>query len=1342
MVNGEDVFLVVFFVASEESAKILMTGGTAGPGRPQLHNNGNEHGSADDATNFSLNLLSPQFVADSHQYYVDLLEEAIGRKRVHNIALSGIYGSGKSSILAELMNNHRSETINISLAPLASETTSETVAKPNKTHENRTGDGCSDEQRTTAGSTDMLTNDIQREIVKQILYSVEPEVIPLSRFHRIHQISKKLQTGIVLVMGIAGLLLFLVAGWLKNVQDMFLAVHLDWRVSALGTPLLVFLVFVAATLVVMTAASGRLFPSQIKAGGVALSLQDHVDSFFDQYLDEIVYFFKQSHKRLVIFEDLDRFENSQIFDSLRELNNILNSNIPQKSKGQNGKGNKTSTDTIRFIYAIKDSVFDRQAANREKNTDGSFARTKFFDVIIPVVAFISHENAADQISDLFSQESGEIIDSEMLYQIAPYLPDMRMLTNIRNEYTVYSHLIDCSKNNNMGLDPTHLLGMLIYKNMRAADFEKIAKGQSLLDDIYEKSREIVRETTEQDTEKLESLKRQKTTLQDAGPESLARRLNKRLNQLAANIKNISTNSYTVQCFYIPGSGQKKVIDESWDFWSQVNLAEVNQSFRFEVTGTRNNYGTSNFGEFYLLKSDLVAFFQGTFDLDQWFVAEKEDLSRQIEDTQHVIQRLRGADMDYLMKDEKCKDAEGTTLQEYVKNLAGDQQLLLALISDGWINRDYLLYTTVFSSQGMTAPAQNFISHHVNQNKPDYSFDLHDDDCPHVLKYVKRHSMKLFSETRLFNISLLDYILDDSTGENDQYIEIIGQRLAQLDDNSRTFLHLYLVQGKLPQSLLRVLAPICHGIFDFIMDEIQDTPTRVEYVDLLISSLSGELRYDTGSQLCEFLNSYYKQISSLTAGVPSDRVEAIASFCSDSTLHVDDLHAIHQSIREAFIRKSLYTYTRSNLLEALHAERIPSLNAIQEIDADIYSNTLRHIEEYLTLLNETEYSLDTDDDHLVQIMGDVASNTDEPASIFTAVAGKSEENTVIQSVTDEMNGFVEAFLIVGKIAPTFHNMLKLFDEFGHADDGNIAPWLSTIPQITAVPNEGNGPDKEKVALRIINLQVNKQLPVGQKIKLVQDLNLGGTLPTSQIDIAQDASSKTIALLMKGGIIDDDADAYTYLKSQAWEARKTYLMYSKTAIENPPQWPLTPDDACNVLLSDEPELDEWKSYIRENLSTTIDEAETTLIFQACKSILRSEEPLKLSENLIQELAGSISGEQLHELITAGLPRNQAVDMLTHMQSRLTIEQFLGVLTAISGEYEPLTDIGRKRMVRLEDTEHNRAILQHIIGSSRKDQPLLSEITTENSQLIVERKNLAEWRNILRTARGEDDERILSK
>ena len=75
---------------------------------------------------------------------------------------------------------------------------------------------------------------------------------------------------------------------------------------------------------------------------------------------------------VVFIEDVDRFNTSEIFVKLRELNTLLNNYDLIKRR-------------IVFVYAIKDDMFNDQD------------RTKFFDFIIPIIPIINSTNSGEKL---------------------------------------------------------------------------------------------------------------------------------------------------------------------------------------------------------------------------------------------------------------------------------------------------------------------------------------------------------------------------------------------------------------------------------------------------------------------------------------------------------------------------------------------------------------------------------------------------------------------------------------------------------------------------------------------------------------------------------------------------------------------------------------------------------------------------------------------------------------------------------------------------------------------------------------------------------------------------------
>jgi hypothetical protein len=131
------------------------------------------------------------------------------------------------------------------------------------------------------------------------------------------------------------------------------------------------LLFVVVFTVLRLVIHDRFVVSNVSVAGAALTMVASDHTYFDEYLDEIIYFFEQECKDIVIFEDLDRYDDPQIFQALRELNTLLNTTPKRQHKIANGGP------ALQFIYAVRDSLFEKigEVAARDADDDAARAKT-------------------------------------------------------------------------------------------------------------------------------------------------------------------------------------------------------------------------------------------------------------------------------------------------------------------------------------------------------------------------------------------------------------------------------------------------------------------------------------------------------------------------------------------------------------------------------------------------------------------------------------------------------------------------------------------------------------------------------------------------------------------------------------------------------------------------------------------------------------------------------------------------------------------------------------------------------------------------------------------------------
>lgn len=385
--------------------------------------------------------LAPTDEADQGGVYSAALKFATDSPDVSNIALTGPYGSGKSSIIRSFLKSYPRQALHISLAAFLPE--------------------AGDERRT------VTKQEIERSILQQLLYGADADKLPLSRF-------KRIQTpGFWSIFRSLYILTGLLALW--HMFDERAAIFDGSYFKPFDLTNWLDISEAAFALIFLWSAIHHFYVASFGVSLKSVSLKDiqirpsseDQDSILNRHLDEIIYFFQSTRYDLVIVEDLDRFDNSDIFVTLREINSLVNGNVGVKRR-------------IRFLYALRDDMF--------VNTD----RTKFFEFIIPVIPIINSSNSIDMVLAQGKRlELDGRLDKQFLREVSRYLSDLRLIHNIFNEYAIYVANLETDGENN--LDPTKLLAVLIYKNVYPRDFERLHRGEGHLAGILGRKDELISE---------------------------------------------------------------------------------------------------------------------------------------------------------------------------------------------------------------------------------------------------------------------------------------------------------------------------------------------------------------------------------------------------------------------------------------------------------------------------------------------------------------------------------------------------------------------------------------------------------------------------------------------------------------------------------------------------------------------------------------------------------------------------------------------------------------------------------------------------------------------------------
>lgn len=378
----------------------------------------------------------------SYDAVIDL-QEALEDDDKCNIALTGPFGAGKSSVVRTLKHNNKDNSkwdfLTISLA---------TLDAVNNDYSGEISKTKNDKNKL---DNEILNRRIEYSILQQLIYREKRKILPNSRLKRIPYISPRTIKDIALktILFVICFCIVFEPQWCR-VEILYRL--FDWGYWINGVFDIVALIVMGYMLfhciknLIVFSGNARL--NQVKIAGSEIKIEDE-NSIFNHHLDEILYFFQCTTYNVVIIEDLDRFNTTDIFLKLRELNYLLN-----QSKIVGRK--------IKFIYAIKDDMF----------TDSS--RTKFFDYITTVIPVISPYNSKDMLRKALIDlgHDGEV-DDKTIKEVAFFIDDMRLLYSIANEYHQYCLRLGCGDRHK--IDNDKLLAMIVYKNYYPDSFASLPK---------------------------------------------------------------------------------------------------------------------------------------------------------------------------------------------------------------------------------------------------------------------------------------------------------------------------------------------------------------------------------------------------------------------------------------------------------------------------------------------------------------------------------------------------------------------------------------------------------------------------------------------------------------------------------------------------------------------------------------------------------------------------------------------------------------------------------------------------------------------------------------------------
>lgn len=1129
------------------------------------------------------------------QPYLNSLKIAIDDNNITNIALTGAYGAGKSTILETFKDKNKEnyKFLNISLASFTDINESEA----NTTKEE-------------------FERKLEVSILQQIFYHVEPSEIPDSRFKRITYFSKKelLRLALGFILWLISAIIVLKLGYISKLSpeswnyDFY---YLDfWAIAFLG--LFFWGVGIFSNTIITVFKNSKI--NKVNLQG-EIELGDKLDkSIFNEHLEEIIYFFEKTDYNVVIIEDLDRFETTEIFTKLREINILLNNA-------------KTIHRKVKFIYAINDGIF------KDKTE-----RVKFFEYIVPVIPFINPANAKDKLTNLIQEaELNGVLSNDFTSDVVSFINDidMRLLTNIVHEYALYR------SNLNTSIIQENLFALITYKNLFPEDFILLHKKEGELFSFLSKKDVYLRTFLEKVNSSIKIKTKEISNIENQSF--------KKLEELRAVYVNEIISGLPADSMLANFKARDLVKDEAFNNLIEKQSLIINQfTFYYNQQYTLSNSQNYKF-KFSEIENKINPDF--TYAEREKFITDK--LNEGVEILRNEIEELKSEKTSIENWDLK-KIFSKVSIDDFINEKFKDNDLVRMLILEGYINENYEDYISIFHEGNLTIEDFNFLKG-IKANKIfPYQYKLQ--NIANLIREIKPHQ---FSRDSILNFDLVDYLGENYGNYKNQYDDVI-KFVSNNKEKSIDFIDQYLSdKNRVQEIFVSTLVGNWSGFWDFIYFKSNyPTNKKDEYLEKIIrySDVHSILTKQNNAGLSSAI-SQHNYFLSLIKDVD---VEKVKSLIKKLNIKFESLDNPNKSSID------LFKYVYDNNLYQINIENI--ITIIKQYDKKIKLDNLHKFNYQTVKESKCKKLIDYIEEDFESYMTNVLlkiSKTNKESEEFIIKILNHETEEKIQKKFIELSRFdnindlalINNFNIKKKLIeenlvfPSWENVINYFENLDEFEiDATLVNYLN---------EEMNSQELSNNKIENVFESDNKDYLEEFYLKLIYTFELNDESFEYLTESAPKGLSKKIEInreffspnkiksLISAGIISVSDKNYTRIKEYFSPLHINLIeKYQTEFFENIDIYELTQRDKITLLDSstiDRKNKDILIGKLRESILTQSDELDDLIChifvessfvpdlnFEEIKKLVENSKSIKDVVTLIFKKADSLDNAQLQLLI----------------------------------------------------------------------------------------------------------------
>lgn len=660
--------------------------------------------------------------------YEEAMKYIFANDDIRNIAVSGVYGAGKSSVIESYKKAYpKKKFMHISLAHFEA-----------KDSENKDG-----EEKDSADAKAKRVAALEGKIINQLVHQIDSRDIPQTMFRIKKDVSSReiykmafwttLFIAIVCFLRFKGAWVSMINGFslepLKKALQFTTSNEMELILGAVSLIILFRVIYQ----IILLQKNVKFFKKLIFQGNEIEIFEDSKDSFFDKYLNEVLYLFEHTEVDGIVFEDIDRYDSNLIFEKLREINYLLNRrrNLNEESEPKK---------VIRFFYLLRDDLFD------------SKDRTKFFDFILPIVPSVDASNALDKFIEYFEKSNLlALFDRGFLQELSLYVDDMRILKNICNEFVVYHERLKTSfseQSNNK------LLAMITYKNIFPKDFGDLQAGRGYVYALFSEKQEFIRRQREALKQEIERLQAE----------------NERMNfEVCNDLDELNTIFFSMDGQLRADNKQEQEFGSRKEFVKALLNSKNVQKYSRQYSTAHNWLNVSIDAQRQAMEEN-PEYIDRKQLIEQKVNAKVKKNNSKIRDLQNQVEELNDAYLKDIITRENEKEIFGFNYRNTLNEIDVFEEvkrspyfdLIKFLIRNGYLDETYPDYMTYFYEHSITANDKTFLRGIADKHAKPYHYLL--DNAALV---ASRMRVIDFKEEEALNYRLLDELLSNVWNYNEQ-----------------------------------------------------------------------------------------------------------------------------------------------------------------------------------------------------------------------------------------------------------------------------------------------------------------------------------------------------------------------------------------------------------------------------------------------------------------------------------------------------------------------------------------------------------------------------------------------